>query len=232
MSLRESNPCRSDPIRLKCRPHTGRDHACVADCIMAQALDGLCVGLVLTGAAGEVLWLNRAAEQVLAVTEAECAGRPFKQVIRDPQLARVWQQAMADGGMVFADVSTRWPTALELKVNCSPCLNERDELIGRALLFCDVTSEKKIQLEVSQAVADRLLALTEPNGKPQRPAGLTGQETEILRLLGQGLSNQAIAEHAGISLGTVRSHLKNIYRKLEIESRAAAVRFAVRIGLA
>jgi LuxR family transcriptional regulator, maltose regulon positive regulatory protein len=45
--------------------------------------------------------------------------------------------------------------------------------------------------------------------------------------VGQGLGNDDIARNAHISPSTVRSHLKNLYRKLNLGSRAEAVRFAV-----
>ena len=53
----------------------------------------------------------------------------------------------------------------------------------------------------------------------------------MLRLLAQGLSNQAIAEQLVISIGTVKSHLKHIFAKLTVESRTQAVARRVRAGL-
>ena len=58
------------------------------------------------------------------------------------------------------------------------------------------------------------------------PAGLTEREGDILRLLAQGLSNAEIADRLFLSPRTVNTHLTNIFRKLEVNSRAAATRFA------
>jgi predicted ATPase/class 3 adenylate cyclase/DNA-binding CsgD family transcriptional regulator len=59
------------------------------------------------------------------------------------------------------------------------------------------------------------------------PAGLTGREVEVLRLLTQGLSYAEIAEKLVISPRTVNRHLTSIYNKLDVTSRHAAARFAI-----
>ena len=56
---------------------------------------------------------------------------------------------------------------------------------------------------------------------------LTGREVEILRLVTEGLSYQAIGERLGISRHTVNAHLRRIYGKLGVTSRSAATRRAV-----
>jgi predicted ATPase/DNA-binding CsgD family transcriptional regulator len=59
------------------------------------------------------------------------------------------------------------------------------------------------------------------------PAGLTAREVDVLRLVAQGLPDTQIAERLVVSPHTVHAHLRSIYGKLEITSRAAATRFAV-----
>jgi predicted ATPase/DNA-binding CsgD family transcriptional regulator len=59
------------------------------------------------------------------------------------------------------------------------------------------------------------------------PVGLTKREVEVLRLIAQGLSDVQIAERLIISAHTVHAHLRAIYGKLDVTSRAAATRFAV-----
>jgi DNA-binding CsgD family transcriptional regulator len=63
------------------------------------------------------------------------------------------------------------------------------------------------------------------------PAGLTGREVEVLRLVAQGLTDGAVAEQLFISPRTVSQHLRSIYGKLAVSSRTAATRFAVQHGL-
>ena len=208
------------------RAHDPED--CADACLIAQAVAGLSVGLVLLDPAGKVVWVNRAAEPVLGVPVGQCVGRPVSRVLKDPRLAAFWQDAASCAGNRLGTVSVRWPRALELKVNATHCLDPRGTLIGRALLFCDVTEDRTVQVRLSQAVADRLLSLTNGDTPPAPVANLTHQELRILRQVGRGLGNRAIADEVGISSATVRSHLKSVYRKLSLASRAEAVSYAIR----
>lgn len=56
---------------------------------------------------------------------------------------------------------------------------------------------------------------------------LTSRESDVLRLLTQGLSSALIADQLIISLTTVNSHIRSIYNKLGVSSRSAATRFAL-----
>jgi LuxR family maltose regulon positive regulatory protein len=60
---------------------------------------------------------------------------------------------------------------------------------------------------------------------------LSRRERDILYRIAHGLSNQAIADEMVIELSTVKSHLKHIYRKLNVESRTQAVALARKLGL-
>ncbi len=55
---------------------------------------------------------------------------------------------------------------------------------------------------------------------------LTARERTILRLAAEGHANPAIAEILGVAHGTVRNHISNIYTKLKVDNREAAVRVA------
>jgi DNA-binding CsgD family transcriptional regulator len=52
---------------------------------------------------------------------------------------------------------------------------------------------------------------------------LTGRQWQLLDLLAGGHTNAQIARRLGLSEGTVRTHLENIYRRLQVSSRTAAV---------
>lgn len=65
--------------------------------------------------------------------------------------------------------------------------------------------------------------------RPQVP--LSPTELDILTMIGQARSIPAIAASRGISHKTVRNHLANIYRKLELRSRTEAMLCAARMGL-
>lgn len=60
---------------------------------------------------------------------------------------------------------------------------------------------------------------------------LTPREIGVLELLAQGMRNKEIAAALGISEGTVPVHMKNIFAKLEVNDRTAAVNVAVRRGI-
>ena len=57
----------------------------------------------------------------------------------------------------------------------------------------------------------------------RRVPRLTPRQRELLRLVAAGHTNTQIARHLGISEGTVRTHLENIYGRLQVSSRTAAV---------
>jgi DNA-binding NarL/FixJ family response regulator len=66
---------------------------------------------------------------------------------------------------------------------------------------------------------------------PGADRGLTQRESEVLSLLVTGLSNRAIASRLVLSEETVKSHLRALYRKLEVTDRSAAVAHALREGI-
>jgi DNA-binding CsgD family transcriptional regulator len=66
---------------------------------------------------------------------------------------------------------------------------------------------------------------------PSRPSGLTDRELEVLRLVAQGCTNREIADVLVLSEHTVRRHLQNVFGRLGVSSRAAAVAFAVQHDL-
>ena len=60
---------------------------------------------------------------------------------------------------------------------------------------------------------------------------LTLRELEILKLIAKGISNKEIAVELNISSRTVKSHMVDIFRKLDVSSRTAAVITSLRIGV-
>jgi len=63
------------------------------------------------------------------------------------------------------------------------------------------------------------------------PASLTDREREILALVATGVTNQRIARDMGISVNTVKAHLRNIFGKLGVASRTEATTLAIQMGL-
>jgi DNA-binding NarL/FixJ family response regulator len=79
---------------------------------------------------------------------------------------------------------------------------------------------------LAPAVADRLMNRLRTPGTT-----LTRRETEVLALVADGLSNQAVGQRLHLTEGTVKSHLARVYAKLDVDSRTAAVAAATSLGL-
>ena len=60
---------------------------------------------------------------------------------------------------------------------------------------------------------------------------LTARETDVLQMLATGHTYEEVSERLGVSLHTVATHVKNIYRKLEVHSARAAVWRALELRL-
>ena len=60
---------------------------------------------------------------------------------------------------------------------------------------------------------------------------LTPTEMHVLRLLAQGLASKQIAIQMGTARASVETHIRNIYRKLDANNRAAAIGFALKLRL-
>ncbi len=120
---------------------------------------------------------------------------------------------------------------------------------GYLLKDCDAVDVSKAILQmrsggspISPSIARHLLkhfhppqmdAAPVPDSKTPQSGNkvLTKREHEVLRLIAKGFSYQEIAETLSLSVHTVTSHIKHIYRKLAVGSRGEAVYEASQIGL-
>jgi DNA-binding NarL/FixJ family response regulator len=134
--------------------------------------------------------------------------------------------------------------ALALAIACELVY---EEVLTRASLALAYQSTNDLaamdeELRLARTVAERLDArplleslagiareITEP--VEHIPAGLTPRELQVLRLAAQGMTDAAIGEALSISTRTASQHLRSIYSKLDVSSRAAATRFALEHGL-
>lgn len=66
---------------------------------------------------------------------------------------------------------------------------------------------------------------------PGRAEGLTERESEIVALITQGKANTEIAELTYLSINSVKTHIRNAYRKMDVESRTQAVLWGIDHGL-
>jgi DNA-binding NarL/FixJ family response regulator len=77
-----------------------------------------------------------------------------------------------------------------------------------------------------------LRKITEPSAQvPAAPSPLSPRETEILKLVADGVGNAEIAERLSIGLGTVKGHIRDILEKLSAADRTQAAVVALRRGI-
>lgn len=81
-------------------------------------------------------------------------------------------------------------------------------------------------------VAGKLVALATRGRRAKGPFDLTLQEMRVLELLPRGLTNHEIGDRLGIGENTVKTHLRNLMRKLNARDRVEAAAIALREGLA
>ena len=91
------------------------------------------------------------------------------------------------------------------------------------------------EVVVDPALASRVALRSVYDGTgeawPGRQLGLSQRESEVLALLADGLSNRLIASELIVGEETVKTHLRNIYRKLGVTDRAQAIAIAIRRGI-
>jgi DNA-binding NarL/FixJ family response regulator len=94
-------------------------------------------------------------------------------------------------------------------------------------LYDGIRAAARGETVLAPAVAARLV------GRMRAPAEekLSSREVEVLQLVAEGASNSEIAQQLHISQATVKSHLVNIFGKLGVSDRTAAVTMALRKGI-
>lgn len=71
----------------------------------------------------------------------------------------------------------------------------------------------------------------EKNERAIRTLGLTDREVEVLELLAEGESNEGIAKRLSVSTSTIKTHLVNVYQKLQVSRRTQAVQKAKSLSI-
>jgi DNA-binding NarL/FixJ family response regulator len=80
--------------------------------------------------------------------------------------------------------------------------------------------------KVSEVLFAKMLSRSE--GKAQTGVRLTAREREIVQFLAEGKSNKEVAGALGVSIRTAETHRANVLRKLNLDSLASLVRYAIR----
>jgi len=97
----------------------------------------------------------------------------------------------------------------------------------REELFRAVQATAKGETVLAPVVAARLMGKVRDHGEQ----ALSAREIDVLLLVARGASNQDVAEKLHVSTATVKSHLIQIYQKLGVSDRTAAVTTAIERGV-
>lgn len=181
--------------------------------------------------------------EALDRTVPESAGPPWDLVLMDLDLpgtdgvtcTRLLKERSAGLPVVVVTVSEDPDTVL--RAICAGA----DGYLAKRTPPVDLIAELRVVLAggapLSAGVARTVLTLIREPTERRRPATptadlhLTEREQDVLRRLVQGLSYQRVADDLGISLDTVRTHVRRVYSKLQVHSVAQAVSRALREGL-
>lgn len=121
-------------------------------------------------------------------------------------------------GMITAGADGFCPKTVDI-----PTLLKAIHLVGQGATYLPPEISTRLRLLMQRGI---------PQAEPcMDPVNLTQREVEILGWVEQGLSNAEIATRSGISINTVRCHVKNILTKFNVHDRVQAVAVAQQQGL-
>jgi len=106
---------------------------------------------------------------------------------------------------------------------------------GRDTLFHTIRAAARGETLLQPELLARVLAHTTPDAPaaspPETASPLTDRELEVLTAVARGDRNKEIALALGVTERTIKAHLTNVYNKLGVDSRAAAVSVAIQQGI-
>lgn len=90
----------------------------------------------------------------------------------------------------------------------------------------DKADERELLTRLSGQIAPEVIRFFQVKPQAAGAAQLTGTEQQVLGSLARGFRSADMAEHLGVALSTVRTHIWRIYRKLQVHNRTDAIRAA------
>lgn len=113
--------------------------------------------------------------------------------------------------------------------------SERCSIILKDSSSEDLMSALKMAMRhqryISSSISNRMFDSSRQKSSPAAPSVLTTTELEILKELAAGKSTREIAANRHVSMHTVMTHRKNIFRKIEVNTVYEATKYAIRTGL-
>ncbi len=193
---------------------------------------------------GRVVIWNKAAESLLGFSASEVLGKPCHELLCGKD---VFGNRYCDADCLLSRMVRRREAIRHFRLSLR---KENGQVVLVEITVVVVPGPRPSQftmLHLVQPVQPAGAAGLVPLGNPPRPAGLsslprppaaappeepphrplTGREVEVLRLLADGTGTEEIADSLFISVTTVRNHVQNILRKLEVHSKLEAVSFAL-----
>jgi len=178
----------------------------------------------------EVVGEARSGQELLALVER-----------RNPDLVLLDLRMPGLGGLeCIAEIKRSWP---EIKTVALSACEDRASIDAALVAGASAYMVKSVSpMDISSVLrqASTGAVYHSPSAAPARMGeepvppgpGLTPRETAILKAIAGGLTTKAISQDLWLSEHTVKFHLTNIYRKLGVSNRSAAVRYAFENDLA
>lgn len=107
---------------------------------------------------------------------------------------------------------------------------KKETIIVEKEVFVPQIREVFVPQIIEAPVTIAATTLSQPEPIPE-DTGLSKRELEVLQLMAKGLSNNEIAENLYVSLSTIKTHVSNIYIKLDVKRRTQAVEVAKRMNI-
>ena len=117
--------------------------------------------------------------------------------------------------------------AVEIGIN-GYVLKDSESAVLKKAIVSIASGENFIQPNLIPALNAKMMEKSEDRLKLEN---LTDREIEVLKLLAVGMYNKEVAENLEISERTVKNHVSNIFKKLDVTDRTQAAVFAIRNGL-
>ena len=178
-------------------------------------------------AAGDLVLAAEAASELASIAEQSSSS-----VLEAMAAHATGAVLLASGQTTDALARLRAAGAVWRRLNMPYEAARSAELVARGCTLLGDGASAALQLDNARATFESLGAgpdlrrVAELSGAPARRGALSTRELEVLGLVAQGKTSAEIAEALTISRHTVRRHLENVFAKLGVNSRAAAIAYA------